>query len=214
MHCKKVFKINGVGFNMDKIANVDIDVEKYKKVHGIPSDKTVLMSAGELSVRKNHISVVKALAAMKNKDNYVYCICGRAIAGSGTYEQIKELALRTNVHVVFMGWRKDMPQLFHCADIGIIPSLREGLGMAGVQQLAAGKPVIGSDVQGIRDYVLDGETGCRCNPYNPVTIKEAIIKLEDVKVRKAMSERCKEVAANFTKEISVRQRRTIYDEIL
>lgn len=82
----------------------------------------------------------------------------------GTYDFLKKYAVEKNVRVIFLGFRKDIPEINRCADIAVLPSLREGLGLAGIEALASGVPVVGSDVQGIKDYVVDGETGYLCAP--------------------------------------------------
>ena len=66
----------------------------------------------------------------------------------------------------------DIPEITAISDIGVIPSIREGLGLAGVQSLAAGVPVIGSSVQGIKDYIVDGKDGYLCAPFDDTAFAE------------------------------------------
>ena len=63
-----------------------------------------------------------------------------------------------------MGFRKDIPELCHAADISAFPSRIEGLGLAGIEAMAAGVPLVSSNVHGILDYVIDGKTGYTCDP--------------------------------------------------
>ena len=55
----------------------------------------------------------------------------------GTYDFLKKYAEEKNVRVKFLGFRKDIPELNKCADIAVLPSLREGLGLAGIEALAS-----------------------------------------------------------------------------
>ena len=102
----------------------------------------------------------------------------------GTYDFLKKYAEEKNVRVKFLGFRKDIPELNKCADIAVLPSLREGLGLAGIEALASGVPVIGSRVQGIKDYVIDGKTGYLCSPLNADEFADKIKLLSDVNLRR------------------------------
>lgn len=214
LHCKNVYHINGVGVDIQKYSDVVIDKNEYRKQNGIPNDKLLILSVGELSSRKNHAIIVDALAQLEDKEKYVFGICGRSMAGIGTHEMIQKKADEKGVNVLFLGYRNDIPQLVHCADIGAIPSIREGLGLAGIQTLCAGVPLVGSDVQGIREYVIDGKTGFLCNPYDATSFAKAIEKLSDKEYRDSMKDSCMEVAKKFDKSVSIAQRKTIYDEII
>lgn len=99
------------------------------------------------------------------------------------------------------------------SDIGVIPSIREGLGLAGVQSLAAGVPVIGSSVQGIKDYIVDGKDGYLCDPFDDTAFAEKIQLLSDAQKRNEMEPFCREMAAKFDNNVSFAQMQKIYDEM-
>lgn len=58
----------------------------------------------------------------------------------------------------FWDSEKTSPELCNASDISAFPSKIEGLGLAGIEAMAAGVPLISSNVHGILDYVIDGET--------------------------------------------------------
>ena len=64
LYCKNVFHINGVGVDTEKFKSADIDRDAYRKKINIPKDKLMILAIGELSYRKNHIVIVKALAKL------------------------------------------------------------------------------------------------------------------------------------------------------
>lgn len=214
LHCKKVYHINGVGVDVGKYENVCIDRKMYREQIGIPYDKIMILSIGELSTRKNHVVIVDAISKLKNKDNYVFAICGRRMTGSGTGDLIQKMAEEKGVNVKFLGFRDDIPNIVHCADIGAIPSIREGLGLSGIETLSAGVPMVGSDVQGIREYIINGKTGFLCEPFDSKAFAEAINKLSDKEYRASLRTNCLEIVKKFDKKISVAQREKIYKEIL
>ena len=96
----------------------------------------------------------------------------------------------------------------------MLPSLREGLGLAGIEMLAAGLPVIGADVHGIPDYIFDGVNGYLADPTDPGSFAEALKKISDSKIRKSMSERCSESVQSFDIACSHKAMSKIYNEIL
>ncbi len=211
MHCKKVYYVNGVGVDTHRFQSVEVDRGAYRAQIGISPDRIMILSVGELSTRKNHRIIIEAIALLPDHERYVFVICGNGING-GTSNALQALALEKGVDLRLMGFRNDIPEMMKASDIGAIPSIREGLGLAGVQSLAAGVPLVGSDVQGIRDYVENGRTGYLCDPFDAATFARAISKL--VAERDKMSEDCRETAKAFDISIAEAQIRAIYAELL
>ncbi|MFQ9516362.1 MAG: glycosyltransferase family 4 protein [Eubacterium sp.] len=213
MKCKNVFYINGVGVDTQKFHNVAIDREEYREKIGVKKEDIMILSVGELSPRKNHQIVIKSLAELKD-GRYVFVICGKVMVGAGTYEYLKKLSEEFNVRVIFLGFRSDIPEICHCADIAVLPSLREGLGLAGIEALASGVPVIGTDIQGIKDYVVDGKTGYLCPAMDEKVIADKITLLSDAKIREDMRENCIKKAEEFSTSVSFGQMEQIYKKLL
>lgn len=211
--CKHVYHINGVGVNTKRFHNVEIDRTAYRNEIGIANEDIMVLAVGELSERKNHKVIVEALAELADQ-RYVLVICGKAMVGEGTGPQLKRLAKEKNVRLVLLGFRQDIPQLTCCADVAVLPSLREGLGLAGVEALAAGLPVVGASVQGIKDYVIDGKTGFLCDPRNPGDFAGYLRTLENPAIREKMRPYCIEKAEEFCTEVSHKQMKEIYSQIL
>lgn len=214
LHCPKVYKIDGVGCDIVKYRDVIVDKSAKRAELGIPQDKILILAVGEISQRKNHRIIVEALGLLSNNDRFVYVICGREHGGDSITASILSLASKNGVDVRMLGFRSDIDELCHIADIGVIPSIREGLGMAGIQQLCAGVPMVGTSVQGIKDYIIDGVTGILVdNPYKADGFADAICRLSDSGVRQSMKAQCIATAENFSIENSIKQRNEIYCEV-
>ena len=82
--------------------------------------------------------------------------------------------------------------------------------------MAVGVPVIGSDVQGIREYVVPGKTGFFCDPKNEDTLANAIDTLTNMDEEKKnfMKEECKKMALRFDVSESKEKMMEIYKKIL
>ncbi len=146
----KVYYVPGVGINLEKIQNLKVDIKQKKTEIGILEDIPVLLSVGELIKRKNHETVLKALSQIKDK-NFVYLICGRGVLMEHLQNLTKQLGLESEVK--FLGFRKDIAEICKTADLFIFPSYQEGLPVALMQAMAAGLPVIASNVRGNRDLI-------------------------------------------------------------
>lgn len=79
--------------------------------------------------------------------------------------------------VVFTGSRRDIPRVLHALDAFVLPSLYEGFGIAILEAMAAGKPVIATAVGGIPEFVLPDETGLLVEPGNVDALADAIDRL-------------------------------------
>ena len=210
-HAKNVRYIPSVGVDINKIKAVTIDKKAYQKELGIPDGGVMLLSIGELIERKNHETIIKALPLVP--ENIYYVICGKGVLR----EYLEELAKKLGVEnrVIFLGFRQDIPQLCHAADISAFPSKIEGLGLAGIEAMAAGVPLVASNVHGILDYVIDGETGYACAPTDVKGFAKAIEKLAlDEQLREAMKPACLKAVDPFEKANALQVMHTIYREVL
>ena len=206
MHCKNVFMMKGVGVDVDRFVNINIDRNEYREIIGVGKNDKVVLAIGELNTNKNHQVLIKALSIIDDP-SYILLICGRELTEIGKKEELQKLADSLNVRVKFLGFRKDIPEICKCADVGSICSFKEGLGLSGIEMLASGIPVVGSARQGIKDYVIDGKTGYLSDPEKAEqfadAIKKTFILLDNVDCR----QNCIDTAKKFNK-------RQAYDTIL
>lgn len=175
---KKVEYIPGVGLDTKKFENIIVSKKEKRKELGIPDEAIVLLSVGELNKNKNHETVIKAISKLDNK-NLIYLICGIGSMGNHLTKMARKLCLEKQV--ILLGYRNDIPELLKMADIFVFPSKREGLGLAALEAMASGLPLITSNVHGIIDYSIDGITGFTCKPMDVRGFANAIQRLLDDK---------------------------------
>ena len=150
-YAKKVEYIPGVGIDVEKIQNIKVNREHKRKELGLSMDDIVLLSVGELSSRKNHITPIKALAEIKNK-KIKYLIAGVGSLEEYLKEEIKKSGLEDRVKL--LGYRNDIYELCKIADLFIFPSKQEGLPVALMEALVCKMPIICSDIRGNRDLKI------------------------------------------------------------
>lgn len=204
--------INGVGVNTEKFHHVNINRNEYRESLGITAEQKMVLTVGEISKRKNQKVIVKALSKLDN--SYVFVICGKVMNDSAIYNELLEIAEQLHVNLKFLGFRSDVPEILKCADVFVLPSLREGLCFAGVEALASGIPVVGSNVKGVKDFIVDGETGYLSDPYDADMFAKKIELASSRGQRKKMESKCIEKAEEFSATVSHGQMSAIYEEVL
>lgn len=211
-HSKNVRYIPGVGVDLSEIQNTRIDKKEYKTSIGLPENAVMILSLGELIERKNHEVIIKALSRLERTDVYY------VIGGKGPLKEHLTAAagsLGVGERVLFLGFRNDVPKLCNAADIGAFPSKTEGLGLAGIELMAAGIPLVSSNVHGIVDYVKDGVTGFACSPNDADAFAGAINKLlEHPELREKMKDACIEAVKPYDIGNAVCAMQKIYREVL
>lgn len=204
--------ISGMGVDTSRF-NIEIDRDAYREKIGVEKDDIMVLSIGELSQRKNHRVIIEALAKL-NDPKYVYVICGNDMSKKGTSSFLKKLAEEKNVRLKLLGLRDDIPEICKCADIGAFPSSREGLGLAGIEMLASGLPIVATKIQGINDYLVDGVNGYGYDADDADGFAEGIRKLSDKSVRDSMRADCIKSTEKFEMKKSNEQMLKIYNSIL
>jgi glycosyltransferase involved in cell wall biosynthesis len=97
--------------------------------------------------------------------------------GIGTMLREQAANLRIAENVLFLDSRSDVPDLLCSADIGVLSSHEEGFSNAILESMAAGLPMIATDVGGNSEAIIDGETGFIVPPHDPKRMSEAIVRL-------------------------------------
>ncbi|WP_223824942.1 glycosyltransferase family 4 protein [Pseudomonas profundi] len=106
-----------------------------------------LVSVGSLNFRKGFDVAIKAVALLPRGTVREYIIIGEGPERPRLTDLINRLGLADIVRV--LGWRDELEEYFHNADIQLIPSVWEGFGLVAVEGMSTGLPVIASDVDGL-----------------------------------------------------------------
>ncbi|WP_196259677.1 glycosyltransferase [Pelagibacterium limicola] len=182
----------------------------------VEENEALLVSVGRLVKAKGHRCLVEAIGILKRSVSIRFKL---VIAGRGPEEktiraEIARFGLENFVHLA--GFRDDIPALMSAADICIMPSLWEGFGLAAVEAMAAGRPVIASDLPGVREYIDTGQTGLLCRPGDAESLAQSIdVLLFDAALRDRIARSGREVAERkFSAPVIARQYAEMYKELL
>lgn len=113
----------------------------------IAQDAFAVATVGNCAPVKNHAALIQALASLPRRWRVVYLHAG---CEEPAHEEFR-LAERMGVEARFLGPLEDVGEVYAAADLFVMPSLREGAGIAAMEAMGAGVPALLSDVEGLRD---------------------------------------------------------------
>ncbi len=184
-HSKEVRYIHGIGVDTSRLKPDELQSDIRKEI-GVPEDTFLMLSVGELLPRKNQQVIIRALGLLKDKSIH-YILCGKGKQLSELQKLAKENQVEDQVH--FLGYRKDVLNIYGQTDLLAFPSMREGLGLAGLEAMHCGLPLLTSNTSGPRDYMENGKTGYMFDPYDAKGFAEGIQRLhKDAELRKLCGE--------------------------
>ena len=124
---------------------------------GVADDKTMILVVAGLNENKGHTFLLEAMPAVLRRHPNARLI----LVGDGTQKeplQLQAKQLGIDAQVRFLGYRQDIPDLIQAADLLVLPSLVEGLGMAVIDAMFAGTPVVATATGGVCDITGSNTT--------------------------------------------------------
>lgn len=174
-----------------------IDVEKfaiatsYQKSMFFDDTDTIIIQVSRFQTQKDQQTVIHALSDLP--ENYKLLLVGDGKLKNDCQALVDKLSLQHRVK--FLGVRMDVPALLKTADIVVQSSHWEGFGLAAVEGMAAGKPLIASDVAGLRDIVKD--YGLLFEQGNAKELVSKILQLQDNNFYDDIAKKCAQRAGDF-----------------
>lgn len=160
------------------------------------------------------ISIVPMLAERLPGANFL--IIGQGAEGKNLKEMVHRLNLKEKVRFGEIPWTERVFGGMEKIDIFLMPSTREGCPNTLLEALAVARPVIASNIEGIRDIIEDGKDGLLVDTADPVSFAEKVVELaQDPDKAIALGENGrKKILTGFTMEYETQQYRNLYTGIL
>ena len=207
----KTFLVNGVGIDLDryKILSGKFN-EKKRKELGFYKDDFLIIMIADLNKNKNQIQLINAIHLLKDQYYNIKAI----IVGDGPMRKILENEIKSRKmenNIKLLGYRKDINELINISNIGILLSYREGLPRNIMELMACGKPIIGTNIRGIRDLINDNINGylVNLNDAKDTANKIKILYNNQCKV-KYMGEKSLEYIKNYSLNEIINDLKSIY----
>ena len=193
LHAKRIEYVPGVGIHTAKFRDLQIDREEKRSSLGYGAEDFLVLTVAEMTANKNHITVLRALALLKERgqlDNIHYLICGRGEMWASLEQSAKELGISD--HVNFLGYRTDAPELYKACDLFAFVTFREGLSVALMEAMSSGIPIVCAKIRGNTDLIEDHVSGI-FSENSPEAVAEHILTLyRDPEYRKSLGQAASE----------------------
>lgn len=206
LHAGEVHYVPGVGVDLSRFENIQVDRNAKRHEIGVPEDVTLLVSVGELSERKNHRVVLRALGLIDDPKIH-YMIVGKGPLDQQLRDDAVEYNIADRVH--FMGYRTDIAQLYKASDVCCFPSIHEGLPVALIEAMACGVPAVCSRIRGNTD-LIDDRGGALFAPHSVEECRQAIIEMLHCD-RTHMGQVNRSCAQNYSVDKIVTVMKSIYE---
>ena len=192
-----------------------IQVGECRKELGLSPSHQIVGVVGNLYPVKGHQYLIDSIPKVLSKcPDTSFVFAGRGALETELRGQVHRLGL--DARVFFLGLRQDIPRILSMIDIFVLPSLSEGLSMAILEAMIAGKPVVATQVGGNPELVLNGETGFLTPPRDSQALAASLIALlMDKQQAQQFGERGKRRAERqFSLQNMVYAYQDLYDECL
>ena len=200
--------VHGIGLNLNRFQKEGRERSDVRAEFGVKEEDKLIVSVGELDDNKNHATVIKALAILKQA-SFKYVICGVGPNKDMLTKMAAEAGLPDKV--ILAGYRSDIPDILHAADLFVFPSFHEGMPVSALEAMACGLPLICSSIRGNVDIINDGDNGFLFKPTEVKKLAERISYLLDRKdERKRMGERNRVLVQQYSMEKVTNELQCIY----
>ncbi len=184
-----------------KVIYAGVDIERFnvkagsffRDTLGLGNKDFVVAVVGSIEPRKGQDYLIRAVPdILKQMKNVKFIMSGETIERNTSYamklfRMVEDLELKKNIF--FTGFIKDIPTLMDSIDLLVLPSLEEAFGRVLIEAMAAMKPIVATNVDGIPEAVIDKQTGILVPPKDSKALSNAIIYvLKNPVIAKKMGE--------------------------
>lgn len=204
-----LYRIHSVGINSGKYyQRTEEEICSLRKAHGFSESDFICICTGELNKNKNQKRLISAVPEiLKNVPDFKLLLAGNGAEDGNLASLISELNLDNCVKLI--GYRTDLENYVAISDIAASMSIREGLGINLIEAMACGKPVIGSDNRGHREFISNGENGYIIKSDNDIVeYIRALANSKELKVK--MGNKAKEDASIYMDKNVFKELEKIY----
>ncbi len=190
-----------------------VDDQQMRSELGLDPDCKLVGMIGRLDEQKNPLDFIRAAARVtKSYSKVQFLIVGDGSLRPECQRLINELNLKEKFFL--LGFRNDVVRILPILTITAMSSLWEGLPIAFLESMSAGKPIVANNVDGASDVVIDGEVGFLVTPHEPSEMAEQILYLlNNEKLCNEMGQVAQQRASYFSAQRMVGQVEALYREL-
>jgi sugar transferase (PEP-CTERM/EpsH1 system associated) len=198
-----------------ELFDVTLDRRELKRELGLPEGVAVFGIVARLSPEKQHRILLDAMALLGAEHSGSVLV----VVGDGPIRsELEAHAAGAGIaeRVLFLGERRDVPRLLQVFDVFVLSSRLEGLSLTLLEAMAAGLPIVATDVGGNSEVVVDGRTGFIVESGDPAALASRMARLAgDPELSRSMGEMGrKRVVERYSLQAMVKRYDTVYHELL
>ena len=194
--------------------------EEFRARAGAGPDTFLVLTVGGIEPRKGSATLLEAMAGVAARNGILAVVGGHTFFDYRAYRdnalaRLPELGLVEGRDVLLLGTvsEADLGGWYRAADAFAFPSVKEGFGLVVLEALAAGLPVVASDIPVFAEYLRDGESALLVPPNDPAALAGALGRLAgDPALRRRLADGGRPLVDRFTWAASARRHMEIYAE--
>lgn len=222
---KKLIEERGITADRITVVHNGVEFDKYdpglyepadsRRSLGIPNDRKVVGTVGRLVFQKGYRYLLEAAQKVLSKDEQVIFV----IVGSGEEEErLKSLAQSLGISeaCAFVGPRFDIANVMSAFEIFVLSSVLEGLPRTVIEAMAMARPIVATDIDGVREELRHEETGILVPPADSGSLAEAILMLladREKAMRLGQAAR-RDAEQRFDIRLTLSKIETLYEDVL
>jgi len=196
-------------------------VERLKVEFGIRPNYNVIGALGNVNFAKGYEYFIRAARQIQDHNSKTkFLIVGAKLETKLNYWEelqnlVSELELKNDI--VFTGFREDMTEILSMLDVFVLSSVSEACPVAVLEAMAMEVPVVATNVGGVSEQILNGQTGLIVEPRKPDKLADAVLDLLDkprTELEKMVNIGRQRAENLFALEITVKKHKDIYEEML
>ncbi len=171
------------------------DKIRLKEEYGINKASKILLFVGRVTREKGIFELIESMHTLLANGHDVFLLV------LGPFESNNEEGVRSyakklgNNRILFVGFHAQPERFMFASDLLCLPSYREGFGTVVIEAAAMGLPCVGTNIYGLKDAIIEGETGLLVEPQNSTQLMKSIEKLlYDDNLRDSMGNKARERA--------------------
>ncbi|OGM01170.1 MAG: hypothetical protein A2008_07395 [Candidatus Wallbacteria bacterium GWC2_49_35] len=187
-----------------------LDKNECRRKLGLDEKEFVIGYVSRIEKNKGWQVLVEAVSDLKKTGaagNFKALVVGKGSEVNKFKEKVSALGLEKEIMHIENTVRDELSTFYSASDIFIFPTLKESLGLVGIEAMACGAPVIGSRIEALGEYLIDGVTGFFFDAGSPSDLSEKITlyyKLSVEKKRK-LSDNALKMAVSFDSKLTAKK---------
>ncbi len=212
--CKTPIHISPTGIQLEKFEAGD--GMRFRRKHGIPSDRPLLLHIGRVAHEKNIGFLLQMVVRLKSTyPDILFLICGEGPAKKALEAQVVRLELSGNV--MFVGYLERETELLDCyraADVFVFASRTETQGLVLLEAMALGVPVVSTAVMGTIDIVTVEKGALVAQEEVDDFAAKVAMVLDDNALRQKMGDEGREYAKSWGAPATAKRLLNIYQSMI